>query len=131
MTRGYPKSGDVLFTTEAPLGNVALLDTDELVSIGQRLIAIRPKKMLLSNYLSWALRQEIIKKDIFSRATGSTVKGIRSAELIHVKIPIPEISDQLKFENISSKVEQKKSHFQRFEKESNLLFKSLQQQAFS
>ncbi len=38
MTRGFPERGDVLFTTEAPLGNVAQLDTDETVVIGQRLI---------------------------------------------------------------------------------------------
>ena len=31
MTRGFPKKGNVLFTTEAPLGNVAQLDTDEVV----------------------------------------------------------------------------------------------------
>lgn len=42
MTRGLPKSGDVLFTTEAPLGNVAQLNTDEKVMIGQRLITMQP-----------------------------------------------------------------------------------------
>ena len=26
MSRGLPKIGDILFTTEAPLGNVALVD---------------------------------------------------------------------------------------------------------
>jgi len=31
MTRGIPRRGDVLFTTEAPLANVAQLDTDERV----------------------------------------------------------------------------------------------------
>jgi type I restriction enzyme, S subunit len=42
MTRGFPQKGDVLFTTEAPLGNVAQLDTDETVVIGQRLITFQP-----------------------------------------------------------------------------------------
>ena len=26
MTRGFPKVGDILFTTEAPLGNAAMVD---------------------------------------------------------------------------------------------------------
>ena len=29
MTRGFPKVGDLLFTTEAPLGNIAIIDIKE------------------------------------------------------------------------------------------------------
>ena len=29
MTRGFPKKGDLLFTPEAPLGNVAVIDLTE------------------------------------------------------------------------------------------------------
>ena len=43
MTRGIPKQGDVLFTTEAPLANVAQLDTDEKVVFAQH-HAVRPAK---------------------------------------------------------------------------------------
>jgi type I restriction enzyme S subunit len=42
MTRGIPKIGDVLFTTEAPLANVAQLDTDEKVVFAQRIIVLQP-----------------------------------------------------------------------------------------
>ena len=42
MTRGIPKKGDVLFTTEAPLANVAQLDTDEKVVFAQRIIVLQP-----------------------------------------------------------------------------------------
>ncbi|MEY3607902.1 MAG: hypothetical protein RLZZ447_690, partial [Verrucomicrobiota bacterium] len=38
MTRGIPQKGDVLFTTEAPLANVAQLDTAEKVAFAQRII---------------------------------------------------------------------------------------------
>src|SRR5229473_1047852 len=40
MRRGIPKRGDVLVTTEAPLGEVAQL-TDERVALAQRIIALR------------------------------------------------------------------------------------------
>ena len=39
MTRGIPRCGDVLFTTEAPLANIAQLDTDEKVVFAQRIIS--------------------------------------------------------------------------------------------
>ena len=42
MTRGFPKKGDVLFTTEAPLGNVAILDSDQTLAVGQRLLTMQP-----------------------------------------------------------------------------------------
>lgn len=130
MSRGIPLSGDVLFTTEAPLGNVAVLNTQEPVAIGQRLIAIRPREMLRMDYLSWALRQSIVKSDILSRSTGSTVKGIRSAELVQVKIPIPGKDDQLKFEKIIASINHQKSGMQVSAQQGDLLFQSLQHQAF-
>ncbi|MFH1890026.1 MAG: restriction endonuclease subunit S, partial [Candidatus Kuenenbacteria bacterium] len=42
MTRGIPHKGDVLFTTEAPLANVAQLDTDKKVAFAQRTIIFQP-----------------------------------------------------------------------------------------
>jgi type I restriction enzyme S subunit len=42
MTRGIPRRGNVLFTTEAPLANVAQLDTDEKVVFAQRIIIMQP-----------------------------------------------------------------------------------------
>lgn len=130
MSRGYPQSGDILFTTEAPLGNIAVLRTDEPVAIGQRLIAIRPREMLRSDYLSWALRQDVIQRDIFSRATGSTVKGIRSAELVQVRVPIPSYDDQLKFERIVASVNHQKEVMHASAMQGEQLFQALQQQAF-
>ncbi len=130
MSRGYPRSGDVLFTTEAPLGNIAVLNTQEPVAIGQRLIAIRPREMLRWDYLSWALRQRIVQSDILSRSTGSTVKGIRSAELVQVRIPIPGKVDQLKFEKIVASINHQKSGMQVSAQQGDLLFQSLQHQAF-
>ena len=45
MTRGYPIIGDVVLTTEAPLGEVALLK-DSNVALAQRIILIRGKTIL-------------------------------------------------------------------------------------
>src|SRR3989338_1144107 len=46
--RGKPKIGDVLLTTEGPLGEVAQLDK-EGVAIAQRLLTLRGKERQLNN----------------------------------------------------------------------------------
>jgi type I restriction enzyme S subunit len=43
MTRGIPRADDVLFTTEAPLGNAASVP-DEQIALGQRLITLCPDR---------------------------------------------------------------------------------------
>ena len=51
MTRGIPQIGDVLFTTEAPLGEVANVD-DVSIALAQRIIKFRPKPDFLNPYFS-------------------------------------------------------------------------------
>jgi type I restriction enzyme M protein len=95
MTRGIPKKGDVLFTTEAPLGNVALLDLDERISLAQRIILLRPKhKSLLSRFLVQALLDSNTQNRIENYASGSTVLGIKQSSLREIEIPVPPIEQQ-------------------------------------
>ena len=96
MTRGFPKIGDVLFTTEAPLANVAQLDTDEKVVIGQRLITMQPdQKILLSDFLKFALMSPQMQAEILNRGTGATVVGIKARLLKTVPLYYPKnIEDQ-------------------------------------
>lgn len=46
MTRGLPKINDVLLTTEAPLGEVALVQ-NENIALAQRIILLRESLTLL------------------------------------------------------------------------------------
>jgi len=79
MTRGIPKKGDVLFTTEAPLGNVAQLDTDEKVAFAQRTIIFQPDiNKLDQTFLKYLLISSPIQKKIIEKETGATVKGIKA-----------------------------------------------------
>lgn len=90
MTRGKPRKGDVLFTTEAPLGNVAQLDTVEKVVIGQRLITMQPDEHILDRtFLKYALMSRPVQEEIFKRGTGATVVGIKASLLKRVPIAYP------------------------------------------
>lgn len=56
MTRGLPEPGDVLFTTEAPLGNVAVVPSHKF-ALGQRLVLLRANRAIVSSrYLFWLMR---------------------------------------------------------------------------
>lgn len=52
MSRGLPKVGDVLITTEAPCGNVAQID-NEKIALAQRVIKYRAKKELDNTFLKY------------------------------------------------------------------------------
>ncbi|MYB66353.1 hypothetical protein F4X73_16830 [Candidatus Poribacteria bacterium] len=72
MTRGRPEIGDVLFTTEAPLGEVANVD-DVSIALAQRIIKFRPKSDLLNPYfLKYWLLSYSFQSDLQRYATGST-----------------------------------------------------------
>lgn len=96
MVRGFPKVGDVLLTTEAPMGMVAKLDRDD-VAIAQRLITLRGKEGVLDNdYLLYYLQSPIGQHKLAERETGSTVTGIKQAAFRKIEIDIPDIEIQRK-----------------------------------
>lgn len=90
MTRGIPRRGDVLFTTEAPLGNVAQLDTDDRVVFAQRIIIMQPNPSRLdSTFAKYLLLTDRVQGRIQRRATGATAQGIKASLLRSVEIEFP------------------------------------------
>jgi len=91
MTRGIPEKGDVLFTTEAPLGNVAQLNTDERVVFAQRVIIMQPKSDVLDNtFLKFMLLSRVMQKRIQDNGTGATAKGIKASLLKKIQVAFPK-----------------------------------------
>ncbi len=94
MQRGIPQVGDVVVTTEAPLGEVGQLDGRKL-SVGQRLITLRGKNALLDNtYLRFLMMSEFVQKQLIARATGTTVIGVKQRELRKVTLVVPPLPEQ-------------------------------------
>ena len=112
MVRGFPKVGDILMTTEAPMGMVARLDRED-VGIAQRIITLRGKEGVLDNdYLLYYLQSPIGQHKLAERETGSTVTGIKQAEFRKIEINIPNIELQKKIAScltcIDAKIEANK-----------------------
>ena len=107
MVRGFPQVGDVLLTTEAPLGVVARLDRSD-VAIAQRLLTIRGKSEILdTGYLFYYLRSPIGQAKLLERQTGTTVTGIKQAEFRKIEITIPEIEYQRKVASLLQSIDEK------------------------
>jgi len=95
MTRGIPRIGDVLFTTEAPLANVAQLDTDEKVVFSQRIIIFQPMPNKLDQtFLKYLLLSKPLQERIHAKSTGATVKGIKARWLKKIPIEFPALAEQ-------------------------------------
>ena len=108
MTRGIPLKGDVILTTEAPLGEVAQIKDSKKVALAQRIITLRGKREILDNtFLKYSLQSPIMQHRLFERASGTTVIGIKSAELKKVNINLPPLEEQVKIANILSSLDDK------------------------
>jgi len=95
MTRGIPQKGDVLFTTEAPLANVAQLDTDEKVVFAQRIIILQPKGHDLDRtFLKYLILSDAAQNRIREKGTGATVQGIKASLLKTIEISFPPLPEQ-------------------------------------
>lgn len=94
MRRGMPQPGDVVMTTEAPLGEIAQLDGRK-VALAQRLITLRGKTRLLDNtFLKFLMQSKFVQEQLKARATGTTVLGIRQSELRKVSLVVPPYPEQ-------------------------------------
>jgi len=96
QSRGIAKKGDILFTTEAPLGFAAIADLERFSS-GQRLIAFQQytDNPLLDNkaFMYFLLAPEW-QKYLYSKRTGTTVAGIKAEFLKELPIPLPPLAEQ-------------------------------------
>lgn len=102
MVRGLPQKGDILMTTEAPLGCIAKLDRED-VAVAQRLLTLRTKESELnSSFLKYFLLSPKGQQELKSRASGTTVQGIKKSEFRKVKILYPSLKKQKRIAEILS-----------------------------
>ena len=128
MVRGFPQKGDILLTTEAPLGMVARLDRDD-IAIAQRLLTLRGKKDVLDNdYLLYYLQSPLGQASLKARETGTTVTGIKQSEFRKIELKLPTYKIQRKISSIlraiDDKIELNNAINNNLEQQAQALFKS-------
>ena len=94
MTRGLPKVGDALFTTEAPMGNAAVVRLPERFALAQRVICFRPYDAVNPDFLVLQLLADSFQAILDKTATGLTAKGIKAAKLKRLPVALPPLAEQ-------------------------------------
>jgi type I restriction enzyme S subunit len=94
MTRGIPRKGDVLFTTEAPMGNAAVLRLVDKIGLAQRVINFRLYAGLDPDFLVLQILAQPFQRILETTATGLTAKGIKAAKLKRLPIAVPPLTEQ-------------------------------------
>lgn len=122
MQRGKPQIGDVLITTEAPCGNVAQIDNEE-VALAQRVILLRAKNGICNEYLCHYLQSGVFQKQLRIFQTGLTAQGIKGETLHKMKIPVPPLAKQVSIckvvseqNNVIALLEEELEHYEEMKK---------------
>lgn len=106
MRRGLPQKGDVLLTTEAPLGNVAQIDRED-IALAQRVIKFRGTEEVDNTFLKYYFLSEEFQNKLFSKAIGTTVLGIQGKVLHKMLVSLPTIEEQEKIASFISLIDDK------------------------
>lgn len=106
MSRGKPKIGDILLTTEAPLGNVAQVDKKN-IALAQRVIKFRGNELLNNSFLKHYMLGEKFQRLLESKAIGTTVLGIQGKVLHKLSLTIPSKQEQEKIASFLTQVDTK------------------------
>ncbi len=86
--RANPQAGDIVFTREAPMGEVCLIPEGLTCCLGQRQVLLRPKSTVTGEYLYWALQSPFVQYQIsWNEGTGTTVSNVRIPVLKALQIP--------------------------------------------
>ena len=103
MRRGLPQKFDVLLTTEAPLGELAILHDSERIALAQRIILLRARPGHIDpHFLFYALQSDSAQGELKARASGTTVLGIKQSELRQVRVPTFPLPAQRRIAGILS-----------------------------
>ena len=90
MGDNHLHKGQVVFTTEAPMGNVAQIPNDDLYILSQRTIAFEVKHDLIrEDFLATLLRSPKIFNELTSLSSGGTAKGVSQKSLSNLKVCVP------------------------------------------
>ena len=101
------EKGDILFTTEAPMGNIAIIKDDEKYILSQRTIAFRvDEKNINGSFLLYKLNTVSTKNKLMSLSTGGTAQGISQKNLSYLFISVSnDLNEQQKIGDFFSKLD--------------------------
>lgn len=109
VKRAVPQAEDLVFTREAPMGEVCMIPHGLKCCMGQRMVLIRTKRDLLSpHYLLYLIQSPFLQHQIsWNEGTGTTVSNIRIPNIKAFEIPLPPLAEQKAIAHILGSLDDK------------------------
>lgn len=130
IKRAIPKENDLVFTREAPMGEICKIPKDLKCCLGQRMVLLRvdPNK-IDSTFLLYEMQSTNLKHQIsWNEGTGTTVSNIRIPNIKAFRINVPPLPEQKAIAHIlgslDDKIELNRQMNQTLEQMAQALFKS-------
>lgn len=93
--REKPIPGDLVFSREAPVGEICVITPGTRASLGQRTVLIRPdNRHLLGEYLLEVFYTPQIQRTMEVMSTGVTAPHMNVADVRNLLVPIPPVDVQ-------------------------------------
>lgn len=107
MVQGDTRKNDLVFTMEAPLGNVALIPDDRKYILSQRVVLLRANQRIKHSYLFQYLRSDTFGKILEANSTGTTAKGIQQKRLVQLPVVLPPPEEQGRIADMLGAIDRK------------------------
>lgn len=94
--RIVPQKDDILFSREAPIGNVGIIPENFICCQGQRVVLLRPnQQIVIPRFLLHLLQGNVVKDQIAKvEKMGSTVSNFNIGDLKRLYVTVPAIDVQ-------------------------------------
>lgn len=128
--RATVKKDDILLTREAPMGEVGIIDFEDTVFLGQRIMQYRANKSkLCPKFLLYSFLSSDLKKQFYQHeGSGSVVSHIRVPDCLKFEINLPPLKIQRKISSflwgVDQKIKNNNKMNQTLEQMAQALFKS-------
>lgn len=106
--RAVPEKGDLVLAREAPAGNVAIIDTDERVCLGQRTVLLKvDKEKADPRFLAYYLLSPKSQYALLGTANGATVAHVNMSTIARVPVELPSLEEQKEVAQILEVIDSK------------------------
>lgn len=107
MVQGDTRKNDLVFTMEAPLGNVAVIPDDSKYILSQRVVLLRANQRIKHSYLFQYLQSDTFGKILEANSTGTTAKGIQQKRLVQLPVVLPPLQEQERIADMLGSIDRK------------------------
>lgn len=130
--RCEPKRGDILISCSGSIGRVSVVRTDiPFVLVRSAALVKLDQNLVMPTFMEHQLRTPYLQGQMQMSAKSSSQANLFQKPIRELKVLVPPIALQKRFEAIASKVAERHSNFLEAEKRLESLFTSLQAHAFS